>query len=222
MEKICGIYILTFPNGKKYVGQSIDIHRRFRKYRICNGSNEHLTNAIKKYSWESIKIEILEREVEALDTLEDDLIYILKTNDRFFGYNKKEGGCDGRIKSPETLKKLSESHKGYVTSEETKRKLSLALTGRNNFFSGKHHTEETKRIMSLLKKGKKLSPEHCKKLSEIRRKHTYIVTSPDGQCFETFSLKEFGKLYNIDGSGLYKVLKNKKPSIKGWTVKIKE
>jgi len=219
MSKICGVYILTFPNGKKYIGQSVDVYRRFK---INDGSNPHLTNALKKYSWNNVKISVFEREIKELDELEDDLIYILKTDDRLFGYNKKEGGSDGRIKSPETLKKLSESHKLYKITDEHRKNLSIACIGDKNGFFGRHHTKEDKIKMSLLKKGKKLSSEHCKKLSEIRRKNCYVVTSPSGEVFETYSLKEFGKRYNIDGSGLYKVVKNKRLSIKGWTVKYKE
>lgn len=39
-------------------------------------------------------------------------------------------------------------------SEETKRKLSIALKGSNNPFFGKKHSEETKRLISLHRKGK--------------------------------------------------------------------
>ena len=44
-----------------------------------------------------------------------------------------------------------------------------APIGEKNPFYGKHHTEEVKNRMSLAKKGKPLSKEHCKKLSEVNK-----------------------------------------------------
>jgi hypothetical protein len=72
----------------------------------------------------------------------------------------------------ECKQKLSESHKGYKPSEETKLKLRLARKGRTPML-GKHHSDETKKRMSLIlmsnkrSLGKELSEEHKKKLSII-------------------------------------------------------
>lgn len=45
-----GIYKLTSPSGKSYVGQSINIEKRLNRYRImqCNGQ-PGIFRAIKKY-----------------------------------------------------------------------------------------------------------------------------------------------------------------------------
>ena len=55
----------------------------------------------------------------------------------------------GKIVSPETCKKLSESKKAKNRrwTDEHKQKISIALTGEGNPFYGKHHTEETKEIL---------------------------------------------------------------------------
>jgi hypothetical protein len=42
MSKICGIYKITSPSGKVYIGQSVDIKRRFTTYKILNKSKRHL------------------------------------------------------------------------------------------------------------------------------------------------------------------------------------
>ena len=69
-------------------------------------------------------------------------------------------------------------HKGKVGvySEETKKKMSEVKKGKTSTFKGKRHSEESKKKMGLLKKGnknclgRKVSDETKKKLSEIGKK----------------------------------------------------
>ena len=56
----------------------------------------------------------------------------------------------GKHPSPETLKKLSDSHKGKHPSEESRRKTSESMKGKNKY----KRTEETRRKMSESKRGK--------------------------------------------------------------------
>ena len=58
-----------------------------------------------------------------------------------------------------------EGPSGAVVSEETRRKLSEANKGENNYFYGKTHTEETRRKLSEVNKGKTLSEETKGKMS---------------------------------------------------------
>lgn len=81
-------------------------------------------------------------------------------------------------------KKLSESSKGKIITEETKRKMSESRKGRNMSEAtkskisksnlGKKHSEESKRKISESKKGRKHSEESKRKMSESRkgRKHS--------------------------------------------------
>ena len=59
--------------------------------------------------------------------------------------------------------------KGQKLSEETKRKISLALTGKPGWNKGRKHNEETKRKISIGNKGKKVSEETRRKLSEANK-----------------------------------------------------
>jgi len=59
-KPICGIYQITNQiNGKIYIGQSIDIERRWNQHKYGKGSII-LKNAISKYGVDNFKFEILE------------------------------------------------------------------------------------------------------------------------------------------------------------------
>ena len=40
MSKICGIYSLMSPSGKRYIGQSVDIKKRFSRYKHYKCNNQ--------------------------------------------------------------------------------------------------------------------------------------------------------------------------------------
>jgi group I intron endonuclease len=67
-----GIYKITSPTGKVYIGQAVDINRRLKSY--ANGScinQPKVYNSISKYSWQQHIVEILEEcDEEALNKLE--------------------------------------------------------------------------------------------------------------------------------------------------------
>jgi len=76
------------------------------------------------------------------------------------------------IRTEETRKKLSDSHKGLTGrfhSEDTKKKISLSKKGKRNFkLLGRHMSEETRKKLSDANTGKKrvVSIETRKRLSE--------------------------------------------------------
>lgn len=114
--KICGIYKLTSPSGKIYIGQSKDIKNRFSDHkRSVSTARKNkcpkLYCAIKKYGWDSFKKEIVgEYRVEELDQKE---IYWIKYFDSYkFGYNCNEGGSVNRNLSDETKQKLRQASLG--------------------------------------------------------------------------------------------------------------
>ena len=94
-----GIYLLTFPNSKIYIGQSIDIEKRFKQH--INDSNLKkiryvVSKAIKKYGWDNIKKDIIisgeNLSREQLNGFEVFWIATYNSNDRYIGYNKSPGG----------------------------------------------------------------------------------------------------------------------------------
>lgn len=70
------------------------------------------------------------------------------------------------------VKKNSEARKGQKRSEETKRKMRgkrISISGENNPNYGKPLSEETRRKLSIAMKGRKLSEETKERMSESRR-----------------------------------------------------
>lgn len=83
-KRICGIYkIENLINHKVYIGQSIDIERRFRNH-INNEVSPHLKRAFEKYGIENFSFEII-KETKDLDYWEIFLIQIYKATDKRYG-----------------------------------------------------------------------------------------------------------------------------------------
>lgn len=99
-NSICGIYQITNQiNGKIYIGQSIDIERRWNQHRYGKGSII-LKNAINKYGINNFKFEILEEiafidknhTIEKLTELEDKWLNDKKPYLKENGYNQNKKG----------------------------------------------------------------------------------------------------------------------------------
>jgi len=160
-----GIYCITnIVNGKQYIGQSTDIDTRWRHHRdLLNAGhhvNRHLQYAWNKYGAENFRF-------SALEILEDDErinereIFWIQELDTFEnGYNLTLGGEGqrGRYLTEEQKNHLSEINTGALNpnfglkrSEETRRKMSIAKRGKPR----KPHTEDYKRKVSEKLKGRK-------------------------------------------------------------------
>ena len=180
--KICGIYKVTSPTNCIYIGQSINILRRWNEYSRLKGcaKNSRLLNSLSKYGFENHKFEILHQcKIEELNNYEIYYIELFNSFDTDHGLNLHSGGSN-HIISKETRKKQSESHlgqpawnKGIKRTEEQKKAHSEKMKGRKA-------SAETKKKMSEARKGKKHSEETRKKLSErkignkawLGKKHT--------------------------------------------------
>lgn len=110
-----GIYKLTFPNKKIYIGQSTNIENRFGGHRRdgmrCFNKNKKIKNitklrgAYKKYQWNEVSYEIIDTCL--LEELNDKEIYYVALYDSFKnGLNCTTGGNQNFKRSKETLIKL--------------------------------------------------------------------------------------------------------------------
>lgn len=116
------IYMLTFPSGKSYVGQTVTSFKdRFSKHissANCNKGGCHLLNhAINKYGYKSIKHEILvECNDELLNHYEVKFIECYRTLVPH-GYNLQKGGVCER-NTPAYRQTLSEIQKQKYKDDE--------------------------------------------------------------------------------------------------------
>ena len=110
-----GIYSITnIVNGKRYIGQSRNIEKRWtdHKYRLDNNchKNEHLQSAWFKYGKENFVFEVLcECEEEKLNEKERQYIQEYNANNRNYGYCIEDGGCVGNNVPEEVRLKISMS-----------------------------------------------------------------------------------------------------------------
>jgi group I intron endonuclease len=161
-----GIYCIENKiNGKKYVGQSINIERRFYLHRrdlnkIHKDSNDFLQNAWNKYGEKNFEFYILE-ECSSEDFNIKEIYYIdfYNTTNRNFGYNIDIGG-----NNPPSF--LGKKH-----SQETKLKISNASKG-NKHWLGKKHKESTKAKLSISGMGRVFSAERKLKISISKKGKT--------------------------------------------------
>lgn len=131
---LCGIYVLTFANGKKYVGQAVNIADRWRTHRgaAWGKSSRRVTRkyrAWRKYGEPTLELLhlCLRSELDAAEIAAIALIGTLVPN----GYNETTGGGGGNL-GPEWQRLIREGRAAYVSSPEgkaalTKRALSPAF-----------------------------------------------------------------------------------------------
>lgn len=158
----CGIYMIqNLINGKIYIGQGVDIERRWGHHKSeLRGNyhgNEHLQHAWNKDGEDNFEFTIIcECDENQLNTMEEYYIFELMSYDDEVGYNKNYGGGSGRP-NEESRKKLSEALKIAMSRPEVRKKMSenhADFKGENHPMYGKHHSEETRKKLSEYNKGK--------------------------------------------------------------------
>lgn len=163
-----GIYCFkNLVNGKVYIGQSVNIQRRYKQH-LSNINNlkhqEAIYLALRKYGVENFSFEILkECDINNLSKFEQ---YYISKYDAYGcnGYNETVGG-EGSIgykHTKESKEKMSASRKGRIVNEEWKQHMRDSST---------HHTPWNK--------DKKLSEEHKEKISNSLSGHKHTIDSKE-------------------------------------------
>lgn len=196
-----GIYKITNKlNGKVYIGQANNIEQRIKRHKreLKNQyhHNWHLQQAWNKYGQDNFSFEIIEIIDNQTIRNEHEMHWINYYNSSNYenGYNNTLGGnsetpteetkrkisqsSKGKVFSEEhkkhisdswkIRKKIAQSSKGKVCSEETRKKLSEA--SKRRIASGEYFTEESRTKISNAHKGKTVSEETKRKIGEANKK----------------------------------------------------
>lgn len=164
-----GIYKILSPTGKVYIGQSLDIKKRWRAH-VYNVGRSKLLNSLRKHGNSNHVFSIvheLPKDVtqDVLNIYEQ--IYIDAYRDLGIDLlNLREGGSRG-THSLETRKIISEKGMGRRLSEKHKAAISLLHKG-HKYNLGRKQTEEHKQKIRLKQKGRVHTLEHNKKVSESK------------------------------------------------------
>lgn len=140
-------------NGKVYIGiTSQKLEQRWGSQGCNYKSSPHFYSAIQKYGWDNFEHNILFTDLtkEQACLKEQELIKEYNSMNREFGYNSTSGGDI------------------FTMNEETKQKISQAMTGNQNGL-GHPCSEEKKEKISNAQKGRKFTEEHKQKLSEAAK-----------------------------------------------------
>lgn len=184
--KISGIYKITSPSKRIYIGQSSDLKERFRRYKHLYRSKSltKLYRSFLKYGIDNHTFEIIEEcSIELLNERE-------RYWQDFYNVNSKKG-LNCRLTTTET--------KSGGLSEETKIKIGIGN-------KGKVMSEKAKLRISQSKKGKKIPKESLLLFSECKKKKVKCVE--DNLIFD--SVGAALKYYKISSSILIDNLKRNK------------
>lgn len=173
------VYKCTFPNGKMYIGVTLNFEKRKREHILkCSHTKRPFYQALNKYKGQE-KWEIIGNfpKDEAL-FYEEHFINLLNTSYPN-GYNLASGGRYFEHNEI-SRKQISEKNKGKkhdwtwnkglkdIYSQETRKKMSLARKGKTSWNKGIPMSEEQKRKQSEIMKGRIPSIETRKKWSKQR------------------------------------------------------
>jgi group I intron endonuclease len=151
-EILSGIYRITnVSNNKIYVGSSIDIATRIQTHKADlskkRHANEKLQRAWDKYGPDSFEFSVIEIVKNKFDLLDREQWWIDAIDATKNGYN---------------IAPIAGNMLGYKHTNETRKKLSLSLTGRKL-------PPEVRQKMSDRMRGVKKTPEHIAKVSAAQK-----------------------------------------------------
>jgi group I intron endonuclease len=184
-----GIYKITNPKGKIYIGQSIDIEKRFKQYQNLHTVKQiKLDRSLIKYGYDNHIFELIEECIESE----------LNNRERYYQeyYNSVNNGLN--------CKYVQSDEKSGKLSKETKTKIIKALIGRK-------HSEETKKLIGSYHKNKIVSDETREKMRnnnlgkiisdeqkrKVSEKLSKLVLDLSTGIFY-YSVKEASYIFNIN------------------------
>lgn len=214
LRGVTGIYKIKSPTGRIYIGQSVNVGRRWEHHIQMRDKHKTtpLYRSLIKYTPENHKFVLLE-ECEK-DKLNEREMYYIKKYDSFdseHGMNLTKGGDSKVTFSKKTLEKMSKAKKGkpiphlvgHKHSEETRSLLAELAKGNKNWL-GKNHTEETKAKIREKRKHQVISEESIKRGALARTGRKYPNRKrPPKEVGENLRKKQIGQKLNVKRTSKY-------------------
>lgn len=230
----CGIYLCTnIINQHMYVGQSNNIERRWREHcSLLNIKTSALEKAIQKYGKENFKLEVvceLEDDRELLHAMEEYYVWKYNTFKNRKHYNLTPGGDNTPMSVPEIVQKCSGENHWMSKYPEKRAAFIERMSGINNPFYGKHHTNETKRKLSYIKKKLYQDPKNHPSYGKKRLDTSNRMSGQNHYNYGQYGSKSCNSKYTLWDSScalyrrnaLMRGLKNSNPIVKCFTLKYK-
>lgn len=147
-----GIYKITSPSGKIYIGQSVNIEKRIKSYKYLRYNKQHrIYLSVSKYGIDSHKFEVIE----------ECIVEELNNRERYWQDFYNSTGPNGL----NCLLQKTSDKSGYV-SLETRIIISKSRSGiKPNYKNNKERIENIRKALT----GKKLSDSHRKSLSDSHK-----------------------------------------------------
>lgn len=186
------VYLINKLVGEPaaYVGSTVNKYKRFKAYQLGQ-TNTYVERSITKNGWEAFqKIEIdvktsNEKELRAWEGFYIGLFGTYKNDNPGFGMNIVRNPTLAISKDPEVAKKISNSRKGQLLSDEHKERIKNSTRGKVNLGIKRPYLSERNKLVKpmLGKKGAECS---------MSKKILYV---PENKVFE--SITEVGAYFGV-------------------------
>jgi group I intron endonuclease len=219
-----GIYKITNPKGKIYIGQSVNIHQRHQNHKSYCGIGVKLKNSYEKYGFDNHQIEIIE-ECDVNLLMEREEYWIQYYNSIKNGLNSKLGGNSGHRNTDwkerhlEGLIKFWENNEGYW--KDKKRENHSNWLKENGSGLDYERTQDHKDNLSVMMKEvwKNKREEIIQKIktNKIGKKTKKVICNETKKVYN--SIKECSEDTGISKGNICKYCKGTYPysTIRGYT-----
>lgn len=147
-----GIYKITSPSGKIYIGQSINIENRKKEHKyLCNKKGKKLQSSYIKYGFDKHTFEVVEEcSIEMLNERERHWIIY---------YDSINKGLNSTLTNKET----------YLHDEEVKKRIRESNKGKHGYFKGKKRPEQSEFMKNVTFNKLPKTESQKKKMSESKK-----------------------------------------------------
>lgn len=217
------IYKITNPNGRIYIGKTLNYPQRLRQYRCIQLKEQALiTRSLLKYGFCKHHFEVIDSFIgTSQDCSSKEMFWIrsyMSNSCKFKemnGMNMTDGGegALGTKKSKEYVEKFRLKNLGKKLSEEHKKNISIGLKGKSFHVFGRKQSEEEKerrasKIRGLKRNEKQI--ENYRKAQAILNGHKIEVTDTlDNKIMIFDSLAEAARNIGVNRNTISAHLNNK-------------